>query len=118
MRIVIGLALAIAVWPGLSARADEGGISFWLPGQYGSFAAVAPEPGWSLPYVFYNYGGSAGSGVTLPRGRLLSAGVDTSFDGLFIAPTYTPDAMFLGARPSFSIAFAPSYNTTSANVGV
>ena len=105
-------------WSGLAARADEGGLGFWLPGQYGSFAAVAPSPGFSMPLVFYNYGGSAGREVTLPRGHLLSAGLSTSFDGLFIAPTYTPDATVLGARPSFSLAFAPSYNATSATVGL
>src|SRR5262249_4449760 len=27
------------------AAADEAGTSFWLPGQYGSFAAVPSEPG-------------------------------------------------------------------------
>jgi hypothetical protein len=112
------LALASSALSGAPAVADEGGVSFWLPGQNGSFAAVAPEPGWSMPLVFYNYGGSAGQGVTLPRGRLLSSGLNTSFDGLFIVPTYTPDVMFLGARPNFSLAFAPGYNTTSANVGL
>jgi hypothetical protein len=105
-------------WLGLAARADEGGVSFWQPGQYGSFAAVAPSPGFSMPLVFYNYGGSAARGVTLPRGHLLSAGLSTSFDGLFIVPTYTPDTTVLGAVPSFSVAFAPSYNSTSATVGL
>jgi hypothetical protein len=71
-----------------------------------------------MPLVFYNYGGSAGRAVDLERGRLFSAGLNTSFDGLFIAPTYTPDTMILGARPSFSLAFAPAYNTTTANVGL
>jgi hypothetical protein len=118
VRSVIGLAVANMAWSGLTARADEGGVSFWLPGQYGSFAAVAPSPGFSMPLVFYNYGGSAGRGVTLPRGHLLSAGLSTSFDGLFIVPTYTPDTTVLGARPSFSLAFAPSYNLTSATVGL
>jgi hypothetical protein len=117
-QCVIGLALSISVWPGLTALADEGGVSFWLPGQYGSFAAVAPTPGFSMPLVFYNYGGSAGRGTTLRRGNLLEGGLSTSFDGLFIVPTYTPDVTFLGARPNFSLAFAPSYNTTSANVGL
>jgi hypothetical protein len=59
---VICLALAIVGWPGVAAHTDEGGVSFWLPGQYGSFAAVAPTPGWSMPLVFYNYGGSAAVG--------------------------------------------------------
>ena len=36
----------------------------------------------------------------------------------FVVPTYTPDTMVLGARPNFSIAFAPSYATTTANVGL
>src|SRR5277367_6092149 len=118
MRFAMGLAVAIAAWPGMAAFADEGGVSFWLPGQYGSFAAVAPEPGWSMPFVFYNYGGSAGRGVALPRGHLLAAGLNASFDGLFIAPTYTPDTMILGARVNFSVAFAPSYTTATANVGL
>ena len=53
-----------------SRRADEGGVSFWVPGQYGSFAAIAPSPGWSLPLVFYNYGGSKGAERVLPNGHL------------------------------------------------
>ena len=118
MRPAPVLAAVIAAWPCSAAFADEGGLSFWLPGQQGSFAAVAPEPGWSMPLVFYNYGGSAGHGVTLPRGRLLAGGLSGSFDGLFIVPTYTPDTMFLGARPNFSLAFAPAYSTTSATVGI
>lgn len=118
MRPAMGLAVTIAAWTGSAALADEGGISFWLPGQYGSFAAVAPSPGWSMPLVFYNYGGSAGRGVTLQRGDLVAGGLSASFDGLFIVPTYTPDTMILGARPSFSLAFAPSYNATTANISL
>jgi hypothetical protein len=64
MRPAMGLAVAIAVGPG-AAIADEGGVSFWLPGQNGSFAAVAPSPGWSMPLVFYNLRGICG-----PRGHL------------------------------------------------
>jgi hypothetical protein len=64
------------------------------------------------------YGGSAGRGVTLPRGHLLATGLDASFDGLFIVPTYTPETMILGARANFSLAFAPSYNATTANLGL
>jgi hypothetical protein len=116
MRSAIGLAVAIVAWPVSAALADEGGVSFWLPGQYGSFAAVAPSPGWSMPFLYYDYSGSAGRGVTLPRGHLLATGLNGSFDGLFIAPSYTPDTMILGARANFSVAFAPSYTTTSASV--
>ena len=29
------------------AQADEGGVSFWLPGQFASFAALPGHPGWA-----------------------------------------------------------------------
>jgi hypothetical protein len=35
-----------------------------------AFAAIAPSPGWSLPLMFYNYGGSKGAErVRQPLGR-------------------------------------------------
>lgn len=35
------------------SRADEGGVSFWVPGQFGSLAAVPGQPGWSFANIFY-----------------------------------------------------------------
>ena len=35
------------------ACADEGGVSFWLPGIYGSLAAAPQQPGWSFAGVNY-----------------------------------------------------------------
>ncbi len=34
--------------------ADEGGVSFWLPGLFGSLAAVPQQPGWSLTTTYYH----------------------------------------------------------------
>jgi hypothetical protein len=41
-RVVLGFALAISGNVGIStiAAADEDGVSFWLPGLFGSLAAV------------------------------------------------------------------------------
>jgi hypothetical protein len=36
------------------ARADESGISFWLPGLYGSLAATPTTPGWSVGAIYYH----------------------------------------------------------------
>ena len=44
-RAAVPLLLAAALAPGL-ASADEGGVGFWLPGLYGSLAAVPTAPGW------------------------------------------------------------------------
>ncbi len=118
MRFRFAGALWALALTSSAARADEGGVSFWVPGQYGSFAAIAPAPGWSLPLMFYSYGGTIGGSQPLTRGHLLTAGIDGSFDGLFIVPTYTLNTTILGAVPSISMAFIPAYNAASANIGL
>ncbi|WP_231759675.1 SphA family protein [Microbulbifer elongatus] len=100
----------------LPLRADEGGVSFWLPGQYASFSAIAPTSEWSLPMQTYYYSGSAESTRALTRGNLLSFGLDTDFAAQFLVPTYSPDKQILGARPSLSLALFPGYADTSAVV--
>ncbi len=49
------------------SQADEGGVSFWLPGQFGSLAAVPAQPGWSFANVLYFTGVSAGGEVAAAR---------------------------------------------------
>ena len=111
--VVLSLVSVVA---GTAATADEGGVSFWLPGQYGSFAAVAPEPGWSLPLLSYYYSGDASAEQAIDTGGAVRLGVDTDFVGQFVIPTYTPDAEFLGGRPSFSLGFLAAKNDVSANL--
>src|SRR5262245_2844188 len=41
------LALAIIASAPRSALADEGGVSFWIRGFFGSLAAAPQQPGWS-----------------------------------------------------------------------
>src|SRR5262245_65689151 len=48
--------------------ADEGGVSFWLPGLYGSLAAVPGQPGFSFATFNYYTSVSAGADVSLARG--------------------------------------------------
>jgi hypothetical protein len=36
-----------------TSRADEGGVSFWRPGTYGSLSAIPAVPGWS--FLTFNY---------------------------------------------------------------
>ncbi len=48
-------ALAMAANVSLSAIsfADENGVSFWLPGLFGSLAAVPQQPGWAFTAINY-----------------------------------------------------------------
>src|SRR5438128_12320097 len=49
------------------ARADESGVSFWLPGLFGSLAAVPQTPGWSLGSIYYHTSVGASGGVAAAR---------------------------------------------------
>ncbi len=100
------------------ASADEGGVPFWLSGQFASFAAVPQAPGWYQPVMLYYYSGDASDSKSFPRGSSISAGLDSQAPLLFLAPTFVPDAKFLGGQPSFSVAFGGGYNETSAKVSL
>src|SRR5215475_16201527 len=82
------------------ATADEGGVSFWLPGFFGSLAAAPQQPGWSLTSIYYHTSVSAGADVARARefeiGRLpvtatanASASVNAKADLGLVMPTYT-----------------------------
>lgn len=107
-------ALALAGFAGCAARADESGVSFWLPGQYGSFAAVAPSPGFSLPMVTYYYSGRAGANQILSLGSGLDLGVRGSLSEQFLTPSYAPDTTFLGGKPNFSLSIELAYATAGS----
>src|SRR5262245_20066923 len=82
------------------AAADEGGVSFWLPGLWASLAAVPQQPGWSLTSVYYHTSVSAGADVATARefriGKIpltatanLSASLDARADLAFAMANYT-----------------------------
>ena len=50
-----------------TALADEGGVSFWLPGLFGSLAAVPLTPGWSLASIYYHTSVSAAGNVAAAK---------------------------------------------------
>src|SRR5580700_8932112 len=49
------------------ALADESGVSFWVPGFFGSLAATPQQPGWSLTNIYYHTSVEAGGNVALAR---------------------------------------------------
>src|SRR5271169_5917217 len=57
------LGLLAALYFTNAARADEGGVSFWLPGLFGSLAAAPQQPGWSLMTTYYHTTVSGGGDV-------------------------------------------------------
>lgn len=91
------------------AYTDESGVSAWLPGTFGSMAAVPTGPGWSAAAVYYHTSLSAGGNVAASRevqvGRFtpnatvnLSANLNATGDLFFLAPTYTFATPVLGGQ--------------------
>ena len=64
---IAALALGTFISAPRSALADEGGVSFWLPGFFGSLAAAPQQPGWSLTSIYYHTTVSAGADVARAR---------------------------------------------------
>src|SRR5262249_42263410 len=91
------------------AAADEGGVSFWLPGFFGSLAAAPQQPGWSLTSMYYHTSVSAGAEVARARefetGRTsltatanVSASLQARADLGLLMPTYTFATPVLGGQ--------------------
>jgi hypothetical protein len=53
-------------FPGISL-ADEGGVSYWLPGLFGSLAAAPQQPGWAAISIYYHTTVAAGADVSRSR---------------------------------------------------
>jgi hypothetical protein len=98
------------------ALADEGGVSFWVPGFFGSLAATPQQPGWSLATIYYHTSVSAGADVARAReftlGRVpanltvnanLNLNVNATGNLGFVIPSYVFATPVLGGQASVSL---------------
>jgi hypothetical protein len=113
-RVASLAAIAASMSIATPALADEGGVSFWIPGLFGSLAAVPQQPGFSFAMIYYHTDVSAGADVAfarqVSRGRLttnftgnLSASLGADAHLGFAIPTYTFESPLFGARASVSL---------------
>jgi hypothetical protein len=124
-----GLAAALlsiaACCSSTSALADEGGVSFWVPGFFGSLAATPLQPGFSFTTIYYHTSVSAGGDVAFARqvnrGNItanftgnLNANLDARADLVMAAPGYTFADRFLGGQAT--ILMLVPYGRSSASV--
>jgi len=113
-----GACLAIAMLAALPgvAHADENGISFWVPGFFGSLAATPQQPGWSLATIYYHTSVSAGADVArarefslgrVPANLTVNANLNLSVNATgnlgFVIPTYVFATPVLGGQASVSM---------------
>jgi hypothetical protein len=107
------------------ARADEGGVSFWVPGTFGSLAAVPQQaPGWSVTSIYYHTSVSAGADVARAReftlGRIpanltanVNANLNSNADTGWLIGAYTFATPVLGGQASASLMGIYGSNSTS-----
>src|SRR5215472_11942404 len=125
---VLTACVALTALPSTSmtSRADEAGVSFWIPGFFGSLAAAPQQPGWSLTSMLYNTNVSASGNAALAReieiGRFnpkinISVNANVHADATigFVAPSYTFATPFLGGQASAFLLFGYGNNNTSLN---
>ena len=117
LLVLAALALAPSV-----AAADEGGVSFWLPGLFGSLAAAPQQPGSSFTTMYYHTTVSAGADVAfarqVTRGQLtanftanLSANLNADADLGMAIPSYVFATPVLGGQAAVAllVPFGPQH---------
>jgi hypothetical protein len=94
-----------------TALADAGGLSFWLPGTFGSLAATPVAPGWAYTTIYLHLDQSAGAGKNFVTsggvGGSIVAGLTAHADVLVEGVTYTSALPVLGGQAGFSVLAAP-----------
>ena len=114
--VAVVLAPAILFFSHCAALADEGGASFWIPGFFGSLAALPQKPGWSLVNIYYHTTVSAGADVArareitigkVPTNLSLNANLNLNVNAVadmgLVIPTYVFETPVLGGQASVSL---------------
>lgn len=124
-RIAAGLLASCIAFLSQPASADEGGVSYWLPGRFGSLAATPQVPGWSMAEVYYHTSvsafGNAAAAREIQVGRIpaavkvdLNLHLSAQADLVLLNPTYTFAMPVLGGQ--LAIGVTGLFGRSSANL--
>jgi len=120
-RLACALLFSAVLGMPNSALADEGGVSFWVPGFFGSLAAAPLRPGWSVATIYYHTTVDAGGDVAFAR-QVARGNIRTNFAGNlravldadanigFVSPSYTFASRVFGGQ--LTIAALAAYGHT------
>lgn len=112
------LLISMSLFSSQLVLADEGGVPFWMSGQYASMAAVPMATGWSLVAMPYVYSGNADKSKTFQHGTSLNAGLSARESLVLMQLGYVAEEKILGGQPYLGLGWGPGTNTTSASVSV
>ena len=78
--VAFGLVIGALLLAPQRAEADEGGVSLWVPGFFGSLSAAPVQPGWSVATVYYHSSVDAGGDVAFAR-QVSRGNITANFTG-------------------------------------
>jgi hypothetical protein len=110
--LAAGYALVSLV--SVPALADNGGVSFWLPGTFGSLAAAPGVPGWAYSTIYLHEQTSAAGGMSFQQNASIVLGLQARADAVAQGLTYTFATPVLGGQAAISFLGAPG----NVNVGI
>jgi hypothetical protein len=125
--IAVAALGAIAALP-RPAMADQGGVSFWVPGMFGSLAASPLTPGPNAALIYYHTSVDASGGLAAAKqievGRLhpvnanlkvnLNINLAGKADLVFFVPNYVFENKILGGQ--LQVGMAAAYGRNSATL--
>jgi hypothetical protein len=127
--LVVAAIAGTAFIFGAPVKADEGGLSFWIPGFFGSLSAAPQVPGPTLTEVYYHAtveaSGSLAFGRQVPIGTFSPTLAGTFSGNLkananlgFVAPGYVFATPLLGGQAAIAalVPFGRDTGTLNANL--
>ena len=126
LRALLCATVAAAVVTPQASWADEGGVSFWVPGFFGSLAATPQQPGWSLATIYYHTSVKAGGDIVFAR-QVHRGGLTTNFSASLVAnlnadadlgiaiPQYVFATPVLGGQAAIAMLIPGGRNKVSAD---
>lgn len=113
-RYVCLVAMSCSLASSGDAAADESGTSFWLPGQYASFAAMPySAPGWAFELVYYHAKASTSAGDSFQQGGGFQIGVNTPSDLFMATVSYVLETPVFGGQATLGLTGYVGRNATS-----
>src|SRR5262249_1435755 len=97
------LAGTIVLSTATTSRADEGGVSFWVPGFYGSLAAAPQVPGFSFTNILYYSQVKAGGDVAFAK-QVTLGNINVNFNGNLNANVHGRAEPLYLAAPGYTFA--------------
>jgi hypothetical protein len=108
LMTVVGLVLGHQ-----AALADEAGVSVWLPGTFGSFAAVPVQPGFQWSTTYYHATATSKSSSEFEEGGRIVRGLRPRPNLIQMSPSYAFATPVLGAQLGLAVTAVPAFVSNS-----